>query len=618
MRAYWIAVAVMLVVFPIGTSAFAAEYHVKLDGSGDFAVIQEAIDAAATGDTVIVHPGTYYENIHFLGKNIVLTSTDIWDRDVVEATVIDGQQLGSVVTFAGTEDETCELSGFTITNGMAIDDGASGSVVTFAGTENDTCELSGLTITNGEIAGRGAGIKGQDAECNIRNCIISRNIATGRMSNGAGMERCCGVISNCVIAENEILNASLYSDRAAVSDCHAIITECLVTDNKCNGMIWADGVMSNCIISQNSGKGVAAFRGIMFNCTVTGNSGTGVTCYEGIISNCLISYNRGGGVGCGKTDLFNCAIVGNTAENGGGLFECDMSSHATNCLIAYNEAYENGGGVYAPFLSTGITFGNCTIVGNRAGLKGGGVYHEGFYSGIESSIIWGNSAPEASDFHAPYLIATPRYSCIRDWSLGGEGNISDDPLFVAGPQGSLYLSSRDAGQDVDSPCIDAGAVFVNHEIPRNLTTRSDEEPDQPPVDMGFHYTPELPYAKFESKCAVNGGPFQPGDRITLSLEGQNLGQEVCVDVYLVVFFRSQGMNCYITPERIDKKFKPWLSDFVIPEGFVYGPEVVFEFEVAERSYPYPHFFKFGVLINHAGTLSPISACLSRKFRVDWP
>ncbi len=249
--------ALLLISLPV--AVLSAEYQVKQDGTGDFTMIQEAIDAAATGDTIIVHPGTFYENIHFLGKNIVLTSTDIWDRDMVEATIIDGQQLGSVVTFAGTEDETCELSGF--------------------------------TITNGETAGRGAGINGQDAECRVRNCIITGNTTTGRVSNGAGMDGCSGVISNCVIAENEILNASLYSDRAAVAECHAIITECLITDNKCNGMIWDDGVMSNCIIRDNSGKGVAAFSGIMFNCTITGNSGTGVTCYEGIISNCLISYN---------------------------------------------------------------------------------------------------------------------------------------------------------------------------------------------------------------------------------------------------------------------------------------------------------------------------------------
>lgn len=84
---------------------------------GDYPTIQEAIDAAEDGDTIVVEPGTYQENIDFKGKNITLRSTDPEDPAVVEETVIDGGDDGSVVTFQSGEGEGAVLSGFTITGG---------------------------------------------------------------------------------------------------------------------------------------------------------------------------------------------------------------------------------------------------------------------------------------------------------------------------------------------------------------------------------------------------------------------------------------------------------------------------------------------------------------------
>ena len=68
--------------------------------------------AASSGDTIIVRPGTYDENIDLLGKTITLRS------DLGSAvTVIRGDLTARVVTFNSGEGPDTLLDGFTITNG---------------------------------------------------------------------------------------------------------------------------------------------------------------------------------------------------------------------------------------------------------------------------------------------------------------------------------------------------------------------------------------------------------------------------------------------------------------------------------------------------------------------
>jgi hypothetical protein len=91
---------------------------------GDQSTIQAGINAAVDGDTVLVEPGVYYENINFRGKGVVLGSRYILERDPVyiETTIIDGSNpadpdTASCVLIISGEDSTTVLEGFTLTKG---------------------------------------------------------------------------------------------------------------------------------------------------------------------------------------------------------------------------------------------------------------------------------------------------------------------------------------------------------------------------------------------------------------------------------------------------------------------------------------------------------------------
>ncbi len=171
--------------------AFPATIHVPADQP----TIQAGIDASVNGDTVLVAPGTYVENIDFKGKAITVrgdTGPDV--------TVIDGNQAGSVVKFESGEGVNSVLDGFTITNGSgthAMPWGYSGGGI--------YCEGTSPTITNNTITGNsasyaGGGIFCRDSFPNITNNTISGNTA----NHGGGIEcyNCSPSITNNTIIGN--------------------------------------------------------------------------------------------------------------------------------------------------------------------------------------------------------------------------------------------------------------------------------------------------------------------------------------------------------------------------------------------------------------------------------
>ena len=141
----------------------AAQIHVPADFPG----IQSAINASANGDTIIVAPGRYIENIDFLGKAITLRSIDPSDPATVAETIIDGNRSGSCVTFRSGETESSVITGFTITNGRAE---YGGGIIC----DHASPVIEGNTIVGNQAKG-GGGVAFLASSTLINGCTVALN-----------------------------------------------------------------------------------------------------------------------------------------------------------------------------------------------------------------------------------------------------------------------------------------------------------------------------------------------------------------------------------------------------------------------------------------------------------
>ena len=262
--------------------SFATSTPIVFNVPAEFITIQAAIDEAWSdwGDTVLVAEGTYYENINLNGKNITLWSTDPNDPAVVEATIIDGNDVNSVVTFAGTESSSCVLSGFTITNGQVI-------------------------------SGSGAGINGNGTMATIQNNIISGNELVswaGPHGGGCGISDCDGLIQDNIIVDND----GGMGHGGGLHLCDGTICNNIISYNGCywgGGLSCCHGpILNNLLVGNGAvdGGAFASCHGSISNCTLVGNYasyGSGIyECY-GSISNCII-WQNGAGI---REQIENCS-----------------------------------------------------------------------------------------------------------------------------------------------------------------------------------------------------------------------------------------------------------------------------------------------------------------------
>lgn len=342
----------------------------------DYPTIQQAINASVDGDTVLVAPGTYVENINFIGKAVIVASEA--GRDV---TVIDGNRVASVVRFNSGEGRSAILTGFTLRNGFAscaqLSDG--GGIQIFASSPS----ILHNVITSNNACGGGAGIAVLFGSPIIQDNIITNNNRDSRNGSGGG----------------------IYV--AGISHA-ATPTEIL------------DNVISFNV--SNLGGGINVF--VSGPITIRGNVIKENTAF-GVGQN----MGFGGGIDIGNHSpilLVQNLIVSNQANKGGGIYWSNPPRVLVNNTIAENDSSQ-GSGIFA-----GGSADPPQLVNNIVSAKTGQVafFCDDFFNPALPPIL------KKNNIFSPQGMA---YGGICPDQTGTNGNISADPRFFNPSAGDYHL-----------------------------------------------------------------------------------------------------------------------------------------------------------------------------------
>jgi len=310
----------ILLITALVLAAQAATIVVDLNGTGDFAEIAPAIDAASVGDTVLVLPGYYQgvaaRNVDFNGKNIVLKS-----RDGYEATTLDPYSgFYNVLHFANGEGREAVVEGFTITHAVqrALNcHGASPTIRACRFTDNYTNTWEQMFTRTNAVGGASY------SSMLIEDCVFEDNYGAARIPV-MSFHHCQGVtIRRCSFARNREGGYNIYDDPNGVivfweSD-DILIEECDFTENDvqdCCVSVWGTGDVDilDCTFAGNTVSCAPSTEGLLhfvdsgpveiFGCTVSKNL---------VVDSC-VSVN-----GSSTVSIDHCDIVGNSSASSGAV-----------------------------------------------------------------------------------------------------------------------------------------------------------------------------------------------------------------------------------------------------------------------------------------------------------
>ena len=244
------------------------------------------------------------------------------------------------------------------------------------------------------------------------------------------------------------------TDATAVLDGFTVTASCGERPDKCGGLFNLSGspTVTNCTFIDNwalyghSGNGMfnRYSSPTMTNCTFDGSDRNNALLNE--ISSLTVT---------------NCIFIKN---DWCGIISFGGSLQITNCLFS-----DNRWAIFIDYCDPIIK--NCTFSGNNKVIE----YDGGASAALTNCIVWKNA--DADSFYAE----TVNYSCLQGTWDEGQGNITENPLFLDPDNGDYHPLE-------DSPCIDTGD-------PNYVTGPNETDLDGNPrvmggrIDMGAYEAP---------------------------------------------------------------------------------------------------------------------------------
>ncbi len=367
----------------------------------DFDTIQDAINAARTGDTVLVSPGTYYENLTFQGKALALGSLTLTTGDTayVSWTIIDGSDAGnpdsaSTLYICDQPDTLSQVVGFTITGGQGIKleefpdtRNGGGIAIRWSRVSVHDCHIvdNGPVFSGGGLVLIGGGLK-------VRQCRFRANFATfgGAFTTVYGSIECHGCeicyhydtyevcwvnscdfcIRDCSFHHNYVAGNSAFTaasssglfvdNRVHHNTAYGPLSSCVVFGNGSEVNIDSNEIWQNegtvCTIGLGSTGPCSLRWNFIHDNSVTENAGglfgSGREAYQYIYQNSFVGNVGGYGGAVCAGGLWLAEFVGNyfesnqaTSPAGAGALACIQPSHVLmrRNIIEFNDSLAVGG-----------------------------------------------------------------------------------------------------------------------------------------------------------------------------------------------------------------------------------------------------------------------------------